>query len=202
MNKTVRIAAFALLALALSNSAVAQMGGRGPGQGGTGPGAGAGPGNGPGNGPGPGGDIRPIVAPDGKALLVKRTSTTSGSTTTTTVQLVAVSTAGTVAWTWTPPADLRGIALPTGLVAVTAVTQSSTAAPTSQVIALNLASGAQVWATSFDGLVGDLQETSTGLLGVVSKYVAPSGSETHGTMTRSLVSINLAGSIVWTLALD
>lgn len=79
---------------------------------------------------------------------------------------------------------------------------NGTAAPATQLVALNLGSGAQAWSTPIDGMINDLQATSTGLLGVVSKYVAPTGTETHGTVSRSLVSINLAGGIVWTLALD
>ncbi len=202
--KIIRIAAIALVLVGLSNAAVAQMGGQGPRGGGngagmSGPGGMGGPG-GPG-GPGMAGDV--VVAPDGKALLVKRTTTTSGSTTTTTTQLVAISTAGSVAWTWTPPAGIHDLALPTGLVVVTAVTPgTSTAAGTAQLVALNLASGSQAWSLPVDGMIQNLEVTSTGLLGIVSKYVAATGSATQGTVSRSLVSINLSGSIVWTLALD
>ena len=89
------------------------------------------------------------------------------------------------------------------LLVVTAVTPgTSTAAGTAQLVALNLASGAQAWSLSVDGMIHDLEVTSTGLLGIVSKYVAATGSATQGTVSRSLVSINLSGSIVWTLALD
>lgn len=196
--KIIRIAAIALVLVGLSNPAVAQMGGQNPRGGGNGAGT-AGPG-GPG---GPGGAGQFLVAPDGKALLVDRTTTTSGSTTTTTSQLVAISTSGTVAWTWTPPAEIREIALPTGLVVVTAVTPgTSSAASTAQLVALNLGSGAQVWSLPVDGMIHDLEVTSTGLLGIVSKSVAATGTATQGTVSRSLVSINLSGSIVWTLALD
>lgn len=199
--KIIRIAAIALVLVGLSNAAVAQMGGQGPRGGGNGAGM-SGPGGmgGPG-GPGMAGDV--VVASDGKALLVKRTTTTSGSTTTTTTQLVAISTAGSVAWTWTPPAEIHDLALPSGLVVVTAVTPgTSSAAGTAQLIGLNLNSGAQAWSLSIDGMIQNLEVTSSGLLGIVSKYVAATGSATQGTVSRSLVSINLSGSIVWTLALD
>ena len=191
MNRILRIAAVALVALALSNAAVAQMGGRGPGPGGNG--------NGTMAGPGPSG-AHPFVAPDGKALLVKRTTTSSGATTTTTVQLVAVSTAGTVAWTHTPANDVRDLSFPSGLVAFVSAAQGQAA--TSQVVALNLASGTQAWAATFDGMVGDLEVTSSGLLAVVSKSTAATGTDTQGTVTRTLVSINLSGNVAWSLALD
>ncbi len=199
--KIIRIADIALVLTGLSNAAVAQMGGQGPRGAGNGAGmSGAGGMGGPG-GPGMAGEV--VVASDGKALLVKRTPTASGSTTTTTTQLVAISTAGTVAWTWTPPAEIRDLALPTGLVVVTAVTPgTSTAAPAAQLVALNLASGSQAWSLPVDGMIQNLEVTSTGLLGIVSKYVAATGTATQGTVSRSLVSVNLSGSIFWTLVLD
>ena len=162
---------------------------------GNGPGAG-----GPGGGMGPGGpDACPIsVASDGKALYQKRTVTTSGSTTTVSVQLVAVGTSGSVAWTWTPPSEIRQIATPAGLVAVAVAPESSTSS-TSSVVGLSLA-GAQVWSTSFDGSVGGLTVTPTGLLAVVSKSSTSTGGAQMG--SRSLVSLSLSGSILWTLSLD
>lgn len=190
--RTIRIAAVALALAALSGPALAQMGGMGH--------------RGGGNGVGPDmarGDGRVLVAPDGKAILVKRTTTSSGSTTTTTVELVAVGTSGTVAWTFTPPADIGQIALPSGLVVLNAVTPGSSAASaTSQLVALNLSSGAHAWSLAVDGMVHDLQVTPTGLLGVVSKYAATTGTATQGAVSRSLVSISLSGSVAWTLALD
>jgi len=191
--KLARILVIAAAALAFSDAALAQHGG--PGGPGMGPGGG-GPGD---RGPGGAGPI--AVAPDGKAIDVKSTTTTSGSTTTTSIQLVAVSTAGTVAWTWTPPAAIHDIVFPTGLVVVAVEPQSSTSA-SSQIVALNLSTGSQAWATPVDGIAGDLHATSSGLLAVVSKYTAPTSSTTPGTVSRSLVSLNLSGTVVWGLSLD
>lgn len=158
---------------------------------------------GPGGPGGPGGIGRVLVASDGKAILVKHTTTTSGSTTTTSTALEAVSTAGAVAWTWTPPAGIREIVLPNGLVVVsTATAATTTTAASAQLVGLNLGSGAQAWSTSIDGMLNDLQVTPTGLLGIVSKTVAATGSATQATVTRSLVAFNLSGGIVWSLALD
>lgn len=174
-----------LVSLSLSGAALAQMDGRGHGMGGP-----------PGDVPQMSGGL--LVAPDGKALFVKRTTATSGSTTTTTTQLVAVSTAGAVAWTWAPPAAIHDIAFPTDLVAVAVGAANSTAA-SSQIVGLSLASGTQEWSTSLDGMASELTATSNGLLCVVAK-VATGG--TRQTVTRTLVSINNSGAIAWSLPLD
>ena len=192
MKKTIRIAALAFALLGLSQAALAQMGGRGPQAGGNG--------NGPGAGTGVG---HVLVAPDGKAIFAKRTTTTSGSTTTTTTQLVAVGTSGSVAWTFTPPAEIRDIVLPTGLVVLNAASApTSTAAGTSQLVALNLASGAQAWSVAVDGMLNDLQATSSGLLAVVSKTTAAASTDTQAAVAHTLVSYTLSGTVAWSLALD
>ncbi len=215
--KTYRTLAIAAVAatLALSGSALAQRGpggGSGTGSGmGSGMGSGTGQGMGPGGGSGemgrgPGGEGRIQVAPDGTSVYVKRTATTSGSTTTVTEQLVAVSAAGKAIWNWTPPEQIHEIAFPTGLVALTVGTPPATTAtatsPTSRVVGLNVATGAQMWSTAIDGLVHDLQVSPTGLLAVVTKVTVAGTSTTPPTVAHSLVSINLSGTIAWTYSLD
>ena len=105
------ILALVLAGLGFSGAALAQRSGP--------PGAFA---MGPGGGRGPGFHEGPVVvAPDGTALYVKSSTTTSGSTTTRTEQLVAINTSGAVAWTWTPTGAIRGFAFSGGAVAVAVV---------------------------------------------------------------------------------
>ncbi len=188
------IRALVLAAFALSGAAVAQGQWPPPARG-----------MGPYGARGPGGFHSPVfVAPDGTALYVKTSATTSGSTATRTQQLVAIGTGGAVAWTWTPPAGIRDIAFQGGLVAVAAVPQPSSpgSAVTSQVVGLNLSTGAQNWSASFDGVVGDLKATPNGLLCVVTKVTTSSAPPAAETVSRSLVALDPSGKTLWTVSLD
>jgi outer membrane protein assembly factor BamB len=208
MKSLSRYTALAITVLAFSNFALAQMGGGRGGSQGSGPQTGTPPAGAPDGMRGPGGPGGPnggrlVVASDGKALLVQHTAAAS-STSAPTIELVAVNPAGVVAWTWTSPAGIRDIALVSNLVVVSVGGQAATTSTTAvadQLIALNLASGTQAWAASVDGNPGQVTATSNGFLVVVHKVTAATGTATQPTVTRSLVSYDLAGKVVWTLAL-
>jgi hypothetical protein len=152
--------------------------------------------------PGPG-DGRLLVSPDGKVLFVQRTTTKSGSTITTAETLVALSTSGTVAWTWTPPAAIHGIAFTTGIAAVAVGGDpiSRTATTPSQIVGLDLATGNAAWTLSPEGDVRGLEAASNGVLAVVVNEVART-STTPPSATRTLELVTPAGAVAWTYALD
>jgi hypothetical protein len=189
MTRLSRHFTIALAALVLSSAAFAD-GGHGLGPGGFGEPAGAGPG-------------RLLVAPDGKVLFVQRTTTTSGSTTSMTEKLVALSTSGAVAWTWTPPAGIHEIAFTTGIVAVSVGGDptSRTTTTTSQIVGVDLSTGAAAWTLTPDGNVEGLEAGSNGILAVIVKSVAAT-STTPASVTRTLESITPAGAVAWTYLLD
>ena len=85
---------------------------------------------------------------------------------------------------------------------VGAAASATTSAVSPQVVALNLASGTVAWTLATDGEPGGLKATPTGLLAVVTKVTASTGTTTPPTVSRSLVSISIAGKVVWTVSLD
>ncbi len=187
------IPALVLAGLGFSGAALAQRSGP-PGAFGMGPGGGRGPGF-------HGAPV--VVAPDGTALYVKSSTTTSGSTTTRTEELVAINSSGAVAWTWTPTGAIRGFAFSGAAVAVAVVPQPSSpgASVTSSVVSLVLATGTQAWSASLNGVVGELKATPTGFLCTVSTFIAGSGTS-RGSVSRALVALDNTGKILWTTPLD
>ena len=149
------------------------------------------------------GDGRLLVSPDGKILFVQRTTTKSGSTFTSAETLVALSTSGTVAWTWTPPAAIHGIAFTTGIAAVAVGGDpiSRTATTPSQIVGLDVSTGAASWTLTPDGDAQGLEAASNGVLAVVVKEVART-STTPASVTRTLELITPAGAVAWTYLLD
>ena len=187
--------ALVVLALAVSGTAHAQRGPLGSGPGGD---------HGPGPG-GPGGPGREIaISPDGQTLIVHHTAATD--TASATFKLSAVSTSGTVAWTWTAPAAIHDLAFLSGLVVVSTggadPHDTSTTSTAAALVGLSLSSGAQAWSTAIDGSAHKLESTANGVELIVAKYTAPTGTATQGTVARTLELVNSAGAVVWTLALD
>ena len=178
MSSRARFLAISFLAIAVSGAAIAD--------GGFGTGAG-----------------RLLVSPDGKVLFVQSTTSGSGATRTTTETLVALGTSGAVAWTWTSPAAIHGIAFTTGIAAVAVGGDPirHTSAPPSQIVGLDLSTGAAAWTLTADGDVQGLEAASNGVLAVVVKEVART-STTLASVTRTLELITPAGVVAWTYPLD
>jgi len=191
--------------LALSNAALAQAGGGHGGPGGSG-GPGGGPGGmegGPGGGPGAGlggGDV--TIAPDGKVLVSERIAGAT-ATAAATYKLVAVSTTGTVAWSYTAPAPFhRVVTLPDLVILSFGGDRGSTTATATpgQLVALNLSTGVQTWTATVDGTLGNIEVASNGLVVTVVKTTAATTTAV-ATVTRTLQFISASGTVVWSLAL-
>ncbi len=198
MSYLSRFLVMTLAALAISFPLLAQGGGRGPG--GSMPPAGEAKGPG-----GPGGRL--IVAADGTSLIVKM-APGAASTDAPVFQLVAVNSAGVAAWTWTAPAGIRDIKLASGLVIVSVgggpgpASSGSSSAVSSQLVALNLTNGAQAWTATADGTFGEVEVASNGVRVIITKCVAATDATAQATCTRALQSLDFAGHILWSFALD
>jgi hypothetical protein len=178
-----RIAAISFTLLLLAGIANA----RGPGNPGGGPGGPGGPGGGPEGG-------HAIVAADG-TIFVTRVVTDSATDTSTT-QIVAVTPAGTTAWTATLT-DRRGGLLLSGSNLLSVSDSSTDSAVSSTVTARSTATGAVSWTATLNGRITDLEPFSGGTYAIV---VVPPAT-TDGTARRSLVAISDSGATLWTVSL-
>lgn len=194
-----RVFFLSALALCVARGANAQPNGGGHG----GPGGPGGPGDGPG---GPGGGPELTVTSDGSALLVSRTSATSGTTTTVTFQLESISASGAKAWSWTAPSAIHDVTL-VGSLAVIALGPASAPSSTATtpepttLVALNASTGAEAWRLTLGGVAGRLTAAGTRTLAVVSTFTAAT-STTSASVSRSLVSVDAAGHVSWSVSLD
>lgn len=212
------IAALAALALCLSAPAAAQMGG---GMGGGGNGGGMGGGMGSGNGDmgsmGMSGDMggmdRVLVTPEGIAITVVRKSA-AGQATPSTLQIVALSSSGSVLWRWDASASVHQLELAGDLVlvsqATTGMNTGSTMTPTGSLVALRSSSGVEAWRYTPEGIVGNIEVSSDRIYALVVKATGStgngghmgSGGSTGSQMSRSLVVLDIQGRVLWSFSLD
>jgi len=144
-----------------------------------------------------------FVAPNGFVLTVTSATTTSGSTTTTSYELSALNATGGSAWSYNAPNRIQHLVQPANLVAFSFETAATGTTPASAtIVAVSLASGSKVWSQSFDGAVTMLAANGTGLIAVVATAVPPTGNARHGSITRTLYSLDAAGNTVWKSTLD
>jgi hypothetical protein len=146
---------------------------------------------GPGFDGGPGGNA--IVAADGTLFVTRRVVDTATGTSTT--QLVAITPAGSTAWTVTLTDGGHFTLSGSNLLSVTSSTTDNVV--TSTVTARSAASGAVAWTATINGRVTDLEPFSGGTYVVV---VTPSTTD-GGTATRSVVALSNSGATLWTAAL-
>jgi len=135
---------------------------------------------------------------------VERTSTTSGTTTTTTFTLTAISANGTKAWSYNAASAIHRVVTTDGIVVLSLGgdhDRDATTTTPSQLVALNLTTGAQAWTLSIDGNIGDLQGVTGGLLVEVVK-VTPASGATAASAARTLQFVNTAGAVSWTISLN
>ncbi len=156
----------------------------GPGGGGRGPG-GPGP-DGPGGG-------NAIVLADGTLIDTRRVVDTATDTSTT--QLVALTTAGSTAWTVTLT-DGGHFTLSGGNL-LSVDSSAADSAVTSTVSARSTATGAEVWTATINGRVTDLEPFSGGTYAIVVTPAAAAG----GTPTRSVVALSNSGTTLWTASI-
>ena len=171
----------ATLAMLLTAGAALANGG-----GGRGPGGPGGP-----EGGGPGGNA--IVAADGTLFVTRRVVDTATNTSTT--QLVAITTAGSTAWsvTLTDNGHLRL----SGSNLLSVSSSSTDTAVTSTVTARSTATGAVAWTATLNGRVTDLEPFSGGTYAIVVTPAATTG----GTATRSVVALSNSGATLWTASI-
>ena len=174
----------ATLAMLLTTSAALANGG-----GGRGPG---GPGRGPDDGGIPGGG-NAIVAADGTLFVTRRVVDTATNTSTT--QLVAITTAGSTAWSVTLTDNGHFRLSGSNLLSVSS--SSTDTAVTSTVTARSTATGAVAWTATLNGRVTDLEPFSGGTYAIVVTPPATTG----GTATRSVVALSNSGATLWTAAI-
>lgn len=134
-----------------------------------------------------------IVASDGTLFVTRRVVDTATSTSTT--QLVAITPAGTTAWsiTLSDGGDFRLSG--SNLLSVTSSTTDNVI--TSTVTARSTATGAVAWTATVNGRITDLEPFSGGTYLIV---VTPA-TTTGGTATRSVVALTNSGVKLWTVAL-
>jgi hypothetical protein len=154
-------------------------GGRGPGPGGPGP-------DGPGGG-------NAIVLADGTLIVTRHIVDTATDTSTT--QLIAITPAGSTAWTVTL-ADGGHFALSGGNLLSVNSSVTDTAV-TSTVTARSTSTGAVAWTATINGRVTDLEPFSGGTYAIVVTPPATTG----GTPTRSVVALSSSGATLWTAAI-
>jgi hypothetical protein len=134
-----------------------------------------------------------IVASDGTLFVTRRVVDTATNTSTT--QLVAITPAGTTAWsiTLTDGGDfhLSG----SNLLSVTSSTTDDVI--TSTVTARSTSTGAVAWTATVNGRITDLEPFSGGTYAIV---VTPS-TTTGGSATRSVVAFSNAGVKLWTVSI-
>jgi hypothetical protein len=165
--------------------------------------AGAALANGGGGGRGPGGPGghddggfqggNTIVAADGTLFVTRRVVDTATDTSTT--QLVAITPAGTTAWTVTLTDGGHFTLSGSNLLSVTSTATDT--AVTSTVTARSTATGAVAWTATLNGRVTDLEPFSGGTYAIV---VTPA-TTTDGTATRSVVALSNSGATLWTAAI-
>jgi hypothetical protein len=154
-------------------------GGRGPGPGGPGP-------DGPGGG-------NAIVLADGTLIVTRHIVDTATDTSTT--QLIAITPAGTTAWTVTLADGGHFTVSGSNLLSVTSSVTDT--AVTSTVSARSTATGAVAWTATVNGRITDLEPFSGGTYAIVVTPAATTG----GTPTRSVVALSNSGATLWTLSI-
>jgi hypothetical protein len=156
----------------------------------AGPGGGRGPG---GPGPdGPGGG-NAIVLADGTLIVTRHIVDTATDTSST--QLIAITPAGTTAWTVTLTDGGHFTVSGSNLLSVTSSTTDT--AVTSTVTVRSTATGAVAWTATINGRITDLEPFSGGTYAIVVTPAATTG----GTPTRSVVALSNSGATLWTLSI-
>lgn len=169
------------LILTLALTMLAAVGGYAEGHGGDhGPG---GPGGAQFGGPA-------IIGSDG-TVYVTKASATAGS-----IDIVAIRSTGTTAWTATV-ADRGRLELSGSNLLVSSETRNSDNTITSTITAISTASGTTAWTKTFSGHAEVVGKFSGGTY--VSVVVPPATQ--GGTATRSLVALSDSGAVLWTVAL-
>lgn len=159
-------------------------GGHGPGPGGPGPGGPGGDGFG-------GGDA--IVVADGTLIATRRV--VDSATNTSTTQLIAITPAGTIAWSVTLTDGGHFTLSGNNLLSVTGSVTDT--AVTSTVTARSTLTGAVAWTATINGRITNLEAFSGGTYAIVVTPPATTG----GTPTRSVVALSSSGTTMWTVAI-
>jgi hypothetical protein len=155
---------------------------------------GSGPAMGPGHdggGPeGPGGGA--IVGSDGTIYITR-----ANATSTTAVDLLAVRSTGTVAWTTTLPTGSGHVELSgTNLIAASR-TKATDGTVTSTLTTISTTSGAVAWTSSFTGDANVVGSFSGGTYVMVVTPAATTG----GTPSRALKAIGSDGKVLWSVSI-
>jgi hypothetical protein len=159
----------------------------------AGPGGGRGPGGPGGPGPdGPGGG-NAIVLADGTLIVTRHV--VDMATDTSTTQLIAITPAGTTAWSVTLTDGGHFTVSGSNLLSVSS--SATDTAVTSTVTARFTATGGVAWTATINGRVTDLEPFSGGTYAIVVTPAAAAG----GTPTRSVVALSSSGATLWTASL-
>lgn len=169
------------------------------------------------------GSPTPLMAPNGTVLIMRPVFSSQG-TSPSGMELVAMTSSGSVAWRQPVGFGMHNLALADGLVVVSEVNGmgpdgsiGSPAAANSQVVAFDLASGATAWATAIDGVAMGITADNDRIYVQVVKPGAAGGSGGgHGGMhgggggsgggmnggawmkgSVSLVTLGRDGGILW-----
>lgn len=180
MKKFLVLAAILMMFAAVANAQHGPMGGApamGPGHDGGGP-------------EGPGGGA--IVGSDGTIYITR-----ANATSTTAVDLLAVRSTGTVAWTTTLPtgaghAELSGTNLIAG-----SRSKATDGTVTSTLTAISTTSGASAWTSTFTGDARVVGSFSGGTYVMVVTPAATAG----GAPTRSLQALGSDGKVLWSISI-
>jgi hypothetical protein len=133
-----------------------------------------------------------IVGSDGTIYLTRANATTANA-----VDLVAVLSTGTVAWTTTLPTGAGRVELSgTNLIAASR-TKATDGTITSTLTAISTTSGAPAWTSSFTGDANVVGSFSGGTYVMVVTPAATSG----GTPTRSLQAVGNDGKVLWSVSI-
>ena len=146
--------------------------------------------HGPG-GPGEAGFGGPaIIGSDGTVYVTKASSTTGS------VDVVAIRSTGSVAWTATI-SDHGRLLLSDGNLLSASDTRNADGTFTSTITALSISTGSVAWTQTF---AGHAEPDGAFSGGTYVSVVVPPATQ-GGTATRSLVALSNSGAILWTLAL-
>lgn len=165
-----------------------------------------------------GGMMQPVVAADGTVLVTKVTQEADSIWH---QDIVAITPAGTVAWSWRAPNVAHSITLADNLVIVSGwnmTTSMPMIGGSSELTALSLSNGTVAWKLTLDGVAMSLEPSANQIYAVVVKgrTRATGGGMGGGNMgggggmmnppitsymDRSLVAISKSGALLWTVPL-
>jgi outer membrane protein assembly factor BamB len=128
------------------------------------------------------------------------------------MELIAIRPAGTVAWTVKLDGQMLQIALADNLVLVAASDHAmgmrdrdAADDDASSLTAISTSTGSRQWQTRLDGRAIELKPVATGVYAITAKRGGSDDADiplASSEMTRSLVSIDRTGKVLWTLKLN